>query len=116
MEKKNNMLIERLVRKAYLFEQTEQKTPEELDKMISTIRTTSLNLKKELLTLGVQETSDKTNPINILTDVYNLLAEYDPVSNKILKNPKYMKSSTSQAIQDVVSETKSTKKVKYYGL
>ena len=116
MEKKNNMLIERLVRKAYLFEQTEQKTPEELDKMISTIRTTSLNLKKELLNLGVQETSDKTNPINILTDVYNLLAEYDPVSNKILKNSKYMASNASQAMQDVVSETRSSKKVKYYGL
>jgi membrane peptidoglycan carboxypeptidase len=111
MEKKNNMLIERLVRKAYLFEQTEQKTPEELDKMISTIRTTSLNLKKELLTLGVQEKSD---PIDILNNIYNLLAKFDPVSTNVL--PQYTQSNTSKAMQDVVSETKSSKKVKYYGL
>lgn len=116
MEKKNNMLIERLVKKAYLFEETEQKSPEELDGMISTIRTTSMKLIEGLKALGVQETSDKTNPINILRDVYTLLAEYDPVSNKILKNLKYMASNASQAMQDVVSETKSSKKVKYYGL
>jgi hypothetical protein len=113
MEKKNNMLIESLVKKAYLIEEAEPKKPEELDKMITTIRTTSLKLKEELIALGVQE---KSNPINILTDVYNLLAEFDPVSNKILNNTKYMQSDASQAMQDVVSETKKTKKVKYYGL
>lgn len=116
MEKKNNMLIESLVKKAYLIEEAEPKKPEELDKMITTIRTTSLKLKEELIALGVQENSDKSNPINILTDVYNLLAEFDPVSNKVLKNSKYMKSDASQAMQDVVSETKKAKKVKYYGL
>jgi hypothetical protein len=111
------MLIESLVKKAYLFEETEQKKPKttkELDGMISTIRTTSLKLIEGLKALGVQETSDKTNPINVLNNVYNLLAEYDPVSTKVL--PQYRQSSASQAMQDVVSEIKSTKKVKYYGL
>ena len=114
MEKKNNMLIESLVKKAYLIEEAEQKSPEELDGMISTIRTTSLKLIEGLESLGVKKNDDKSNPINVLNNVYNLLAEYDPVSTKVL--PKYTQSSASQAMQDVVSETKKAKKVKYYGL
>jgi hypothetical protein len=104
MEKKNNLLIEAAIRKAYLNEEAEKSTinlDTECDAIIADIRNKLLKLKSKLVEFGIDEVK---RPLRQIKKMYDILAtEFDPVG---IKMTEYTTASQPSAAQAMVAEEK----------
>jgi hypothetical protein len=111
MEKKNNLLIEAAIRKAYLNEEADATTTPtakndtsidiECNNIIADIRSKLLKLEIGLKKLGLEETSRPMKQIRLMYDI--LATEFDPVGKKLTE---YTTASQPSAAQAMVAEEK----------
>lgn len=111
MEKKNNLLIEQAIKKAYLQESKEkvQKEPHiECDEMVDKISNDLMKLKEILKKMKIKKDSA---PMKDVQEMYNVISNFKP-SNANLK--EYVEITTQEAAHQMVKESKTKKR--YYSV
>ena len=111
MEKKNNLLIEQAIKKAYLKENKEkvQKEPHmECDEMVDKISNDLMKLKEILKKMKIKKDSA---PMKDVQQMYNVISNFKP-SNANLK--EYVEMTTQEAAYQMVKESKNKKR--YYSV
>jgi len=111
MEKKNNLLIEQAIKKAYLKENKEkvQKEPHmECDEMVDKISNDLMKLKEILKKMKIKKDSA---PMKDVQEMYNVISNFKP-SNANLK--EYVEMTTQEAAYQMVKESKNKKR--YYSV
>jgi hypothetical protein len=112
MEKKNNLLIEQAIKKAYLKENEEKssKAPKEphmeCDEMVDKISKDLMKLQEILKKMKIKKDSP---PMKDVREMYNVISNFKP-SNANLK--EYVEMNTQEAAHAMVKESKSKKR--YY--
>lgn len=111
MEKKNNLLIEQAIKKAYLQEskETVQKEPHiECDEMVDKISKDLMSLKEILKKMKIKKDSA---PMKDVQEMYNVISNFKP-SNANLK--EFVEMNTQEAAHAMVKESKTKKR--YYSV
>ena len=111
MEKKNNLLIQQAIKKAYLQESKEkvQKEPHiECDEMVDKISNDLMKLKEILKKMKIKKDSA---PMKDVQEMYNVISNFKP-SNANLK--EYVEITTQEAAHQMVKESKTKKR--YYSV
>ncbi len=109
MEKKNNLLIEQAIKKAYLKENKEKVEKElhiQCDEMVDKISKDLMHLKEILKKMKIKKNS---TPMKDVQEMYNVISNFKP-SNANLK--EYVEMNTQEAAHAMVKESKSKKR--YY--
>lgn len=109
MEKKNNLLIEQAIKKAYLKEEKEKVSKEphiECDEMVDKISNDLMKLKEILKKMKIKKNSA---PMKDIQNMYNVISNFKP-SNANLK--EFVEMDTQEAAHTMVKESKSKKR--YY--
>ena len=111
MEKKNNLLIEQAIKKAYLQENEKkaQKEPHiECDEMVDKISNDLMKLKEILKKMKIKKDSA---PMKDVQEMYNVISNFKP-SNKNLK--EFAEMNTQEAAYQMMKESKTKKR--YYSV
>jgi hypothetical protein len=110
MEKKNNLLIEQTIKKAYLNEEKEtSKEPHiECDEMVDKITKDLMKLKE---VLGKMKIKKASKPMVQIQQMYEIISNFKP-SNANLK--EFVEMTTQEAADNMVKESKMKKR--YYSV
>lgn len=110
MEKKNNLLIEQMIKKAYLNEEKESSKEAhiECDEMVDKITKDLMKLKE---VLGKMKIKKASKPMVQIQQMYEIISNFKP-SNANLK--EFVEMTTQEAADNMVKESKTKKR--YYSV